>query len=108
MAAAQALRPTYGRRSTGAGHKLTLGFDPIQPAPLYEEKELARQGRTMNFVENSLGATDLKVERVGSRAILRGTVPSAERARVAEKLALLEPGIYDVDNQLRVVPDQPR
>jgi osmotically-inducible protein OsmY len=81
---------------------LTLGFDAPVPSALYEQKEVSRQGRTLAFVERQLGATDLQMERVGNRAILKGRVPSEERARLAERIARLEPGIQEVDNQLEI------
>jgi hypothetical protein len=104
LSAAQALRPVGGRRSTGAGHKLTLGFDEPAPTPLYLEKEAARQGRSLAFLESKLEASQLRMEKVGNRAILTGKVPSEDRARLAERLARLEPGIYEVDNMLEIAP----
>jgi osmotically-inducible protein OsmY len=101
-----ASQSNYARRSTGSGHKLTLGFTPTAPEPLYQEKESERQGRTLAFVQQSLHASDLRIDRVGNKAILEGTVESEQRARVAEKLALLEPGIYEVENRLQVARPQ--
>ncbi len=100
--AMSAAQTNYARRSTGSGHKLTLGFTPPVPTSLYQEKESERQGRTLAFVQKSLQASDLRMDRVGNKAILQGTVESQQRARVAEKMALLEPGIYEVENRLQV------
>lgn len=102
--AMMASRTSNARRSTGSGHKLTLGFTPTAPTPLYQEKELERQGRTLAFVRQSLQASDLQIDRVGNKAILQGTVESPQRARIAEKMARLEPGIYEVENRLQVTP----
>ena len=46
----------------------------------------------------------MQVEMEGETVVLRGTVPSERDRDLAARLALLEPGISAVRNELRVVP----
>lgn len=49
-------------------------------------------------------AGQISVRMEGSTAVLQGTVPSEADRSLAEGLALIEPGIADVRNELVVVP----
>lgn len=51
---------------------------------------------------DSFDAEALRIENDGGCITLRGTVPTEELRRRAESLALLVPGVSDVDNALRV------
>ncbi len=49
---------------------------------------------------------DLTVEMDGETAILRGTVDSEDQRLLVERMAKLEPGISEVQNELQVVPPE--
>ncbi|MFM7072447.1 MAG: BON domain-containing protein [Planctomycetota bacterium] len=50
------------------------------------------------------GVSGLSVQMAGETAVIRGTVQSEEQKELVERLAKLEPGISDVQNELEVVP----
>ncbi len=54
------------------------------------------------------GKGEITVSMEGSTAVLRGTVESAHARDVAERLAMLEPGIAEVRNELIVRPAEPK
>jgi hypothetical protein len=53
-------------------------------------------------VDDRVDASDIEVQIVDSRVLLRGTVASRAEKRVAEVIAELTAGVADVDNYLRV------
>ena len=45
---------------------------------------------------------NVQVKMTGKKATLTGTVPTESKKKILERLAKLEPGIYEVDNQLTI------
>lgn len=60
------------------------------------------------IVSRSIGRLPIKVEMEGRTAVLKGTVESDHDRGLAERLAMLEPGISDVRNELTVGPAAPK
>ena len=59
------------------------------------------------IVAPSVGKAPITVEMEGRTAVLKGTVESDRARELAERLALLEPGISVVRNELTVDPVEP-
>ncbi len=58
--------------------------------------------RSFTSAASRIAGAAVEISIQGRTAVLRGTVPSAGDRLVAERLALLEPGIERVENQLTV------
>jgi osmotically-inducible protein OsmY len=90
---------SYGRRTTTPRSSMDLGFD-YAGAPVEElsTKVAARLTKTstLHF------PAPLQVSVENGTAQLRGSVASEHQRALAEQLALLEPGVRRVDNQLTV------
>ena len=80
--------------------------------PAVSTSDLGRQLRdgirVLNEASRARGYTSgmTAVALDGQTATLRGVVASEYDRLVAEKMALLEPGVARVENQLRVVPQK--
>ncbi len=81
--------------------KLVPGFEP--PAPSAVRAAPAVQTR-INHTLAAHAMTGAQIQISGQTATLRGSVNSPHEAALAEQLALLEPGISQVQNQLTVAP----
>ena len=60
------------------------------------------------IVSRSRNQAPIKVEMEGRTAVLTGTVDTDHARDLAERLAMLEPGISDVRNELIVDPAAPK
>jgi osmotically-inducible protein OsmY len=79
--------------------KVTLGFKPApQPASVIATGLTSRLTRILG---QSVGS-GVQVELADGTAILSGTVPTSQEKLLAESLAMLEPGIAQVQNDLVV------
>jgi osmotically-inducible protein OsmY len=73
----------------------------VQPAAVATKV----RGRMTSLLTNrSIAAPDVEV--VGDTVVLRGVAKSESQRLMIEKLALMEPGVYAVDNQMTVA-EQP-
>lgn len=80
---------------------LRLGFEaPVVPAAPVQTRLTTRVQRVLNVAPSR--PVTINVE--GRVAILRGTVATEHEKLLAEKLAMLEPGISEVKNDLVVAP----
>jgi hypothetical protein len=83
--------------------KLRVGFSYPAVAPT---QVTARLANTLNMPAIQTSGSPLSVSTAstdqGTVVVLRGTVATAEDRMVAEQLALLEPGISKVQNELTV------
>lgn len=89
----------YGRRTTSVRPSLDLGFDYAGPAT--EELAPKFSARVAKFSSVRFH-TPLQVSMENGTAVLRGAVASEHERALVEQLALLEPGVRRVDNQLTV------
>jgi hypothetical protein len=81
--------------------KLVPGFEPpVQSATRAAPAVETRLNRT--FAVHAMAGAQIQIS--GQTATLRGSVGSAHEAMLAEHLALLEPGISQVQNLLTVAP----
>lgn len=87
--------------------RLTLGFEPAPRAPAEVSTSLSRQLATSltsrlgsAFAKDRIRSIEVSLE--DGKATLRGTVPSERERTLAALLALFEPGISEVQNQLVV------
>jgi len=71
---------------------------------LSREEKIRDDVNTHLVWDNRIDAKDIRVEVVGSRVILIGTVPSYSDRWQAEDDAYSIPGVRSVDNRLKVVP----
>ncbi|NMC20195.1 MAG: BON domain-containing protein [Thermogutta sp.] len=89
---------------------LKVGFDvPQRESGGGGEPALAAVSAAKSFASAASripGAT-VEISVQGRTAVLQGTVPSDRERLVAERLALLEPGIERVENRLTVAPPPP-
>jgi hypothetical protein len=91
----------------GGGSKLRIptkiGFSaPATPAMATVRSQ--RFASRIPKIPSFKGVSGLSVEMAGETAVIRGTVQSAEQRELVERLAMLEPGISAVQNELQVVP----
>lgn len=86
---------------------MRLGF---QPSGLSSEALGKRSTDVINrvLVRESYASSPITVQLTGRVAVLRGTVQSEHGRDIAARLALLEPGISDVQNELIVSPPEPK
>jgi hypothetical protein len=79
--------------------QMSIGFRPRPVATPQLSNQLAsRLGRAPQFQIHG----PLQVELVGRTVVLRGTVDSAHARDLAERMAMLEPGVSTVQNELSV------
>ncbi len=79
--------------------KLSLGFTP--PPKLAANFTTASSIRLTRSLERSVG-TGVQVQLADATVVLAGTVPTTTEKMLAEQLALLEPGVARVQNDLVV------
>ena len=100
--------------ATGGGGKsalyeprLVIGFEPT-PRPVHELEQTLAARLAASIALRQWGQIEVSV--AGRTATLRGEVASADARRLAEALVRLEPGISDVQNDLRATspPAAPR
>lgn len=77
--------------------RLKLGFTPPAPSASMMSTSLSRINGILSA--KNLGNATLS----GNSVVLTGTVQSPDDKLLAEKLAMLEPGVRRVENQLRVI-----
>ena len=109
----QANRTTQMGGNMGAGArsqvpvrtKLTIGFAyaPTPPSAVISRLEQSLRTPEIAIAEAPLTVSTTETAQ-GTVAVLRGTVESSEARLLAEQLALLEPGIWNVQNELAVAP----
>jgi len=78
-------------------------FAYARPAPDQLGSRLTWQ---LNNSPRLQARSPLQVSVQGQTAILRGTVATAHDRTVAEQAVRMEAGIWNVDNQLKVIPSQ--
>ncbi len=85
---------------------MLLGFDPAsQPTTVVNARFSTVLKRVLE--RQDVGGGQVNVEMDGSTAVLTGTVATEHARDLIERLAMLEPGIADVRNELRVSPVEP-
>ena len=97
---------SIGRQRNEVRVVLQLGFKPPSPgtlapsrAPSAVASRLAQRMERSSWIQNR---TPLQVSIDQGTATLKGVVASEHDRVLAEKLALLEGGIWKVENQLKV------
>jgi hypothetical protein len=78
---------------------MRLGFVQVRPAPRILSGRVARQ---LTKLPKSMGSHSVSVVMEGKTAVLQGVVKTDHSRVIAERLALLEPGISRVRNELVV------
>lgn len=100
----------YGNQSNSTGrngsnvqlrNQLRIGFQPIHPVSTEVSTRLSHRVLRIPGLEK-LSGVDVKMD--GRTAVLQGTVASQGQRDLLARLALLEPGISDVRNELVVGP----
>ncbi len=81
---------------------MRLGFVQVRPVPQERSQRVVRQ---LDKLPPSIFATPITVVVEGKTAVLQGVVRTDHSKAIAERLALLEPGIYRVRNELTVQPE---
>ena len=84
---------------------LRLGFAKPPSAvnnPVVAQRVSSTLASRFDALQRFANPIDVKLE--GTTAILSGTVADEETSRIASRLALLEPGVYKVQNELAVSP----
>jgi hypothetical protein len=98
----------YGQGGAGAGTKdqqpyfeprIEIGFSVTTPAPTVIQTSIASPWHTPALTSR-FGSVNVSVQ--GSTVTLRGTVPSEEDRQLAAQMAMLEPTVSSVQNDLRV------
>ena len=77
----------------------------VLAADLYDGIKTVREATAIKQVTTSINlasSRQIEVSVVNQTAILRGVVSSQKEKHLAETLALFEPGIWKVENQLKV------
>ena len=77
-------------------------FNHIMIAPRLEAKDIKRKIESAFQRNASIDADKVKIETVGDKIILRGTVRSWAEKKDAEYAAWLAPGVRSVENKLNV------
>lgn len=96
----------YGaRRSTGEIRaKVRLGFSVPRPSPaqlVLQGSKLATRLEQSSWLQTH---SPMEVSIESGTAILRGVVATDHDRRLAERMARLQPGVRQVENQLTVAP----
>lgn len=93
----------FGQQNTAATRpirvSIRLGFTHPGPAPTVVSAKFARRLRRLPSLPS---AESVAVEMDGRTAVLRGEVASGRERDLIARLALLEPGVSDVKNELTV------
>lgn len=96
-----------GRGNTAIRTQMRLGFsEPMPPASVVNSRFSSVVSRVLERADYG-GSGQVTLVMEGQTAVLTGTVASDHARDVIERLALLEPGIADVRNELTVSPDEP-
>lgn len=106
-AGAQRFTPQPGRgnaRGSDLRFPVTLGFSVRRPP---EEKRAAKLQGFMNTLSESWRLETIKVTMENRTATLRGVVVDPHHRLLAERLALLEPGVDAVRNEIRCPEEIP-
>lgn len=103
----------FGRGNTGFGNqfgaqtapepvirfRMTLGFSHPQPAPSTVSTNFAQR---LSRISQLPSAKSVAVTMEDRTAVLAGQVDSEHEKRLIEKLAMMEPGVSEVRNELTV------
>lgn len=103
----------FGRGNTGFGNqfgaqtapepvirfRMTLGFSHPQPAPTTISTNLSQR---LSRIQQLPSAKSVAVTVEDRTAVLAGQVDSEREKRLIEKLAMMEPGVSEVRNELTV------
>ena len=81
---------------------LRLGFEPSFPESSAVSAQLTKRLPRIPGLESVSG---LDVKMVGKTAVIQGVVASQRQRSLISRLAVLEPGISDVQNELTVDPE---
>lgn len=92
----------YGsRRTTGQIRaRIRVGFSVVRPAPAQLSSRLAQRLEKSSWLD---AQSPIEVAFEQGTAILRGVVATEHDRTLAERMARLEPGIRQVENQLTLV-----
>ena len=95
-------RTGYGsRRTTGQIRaRIRVGFSVVRPAPAQLSSRLAQRLEKSSWLD---AQSPIEVAFEQGTAILRGVVATEHDRVLAERMARLEPGIRQVENQLTLV-----
>jgi osmotically-inducible protein OsmY len=83
----------------------TIGFSAPTAAPTAISTKITDQ---LNRWHSIASAGGVNVQVVGKTAVLQGTVPSDHDRDMAAQMAMLEPGVSQVKNELQVTGSAPR
>lgn len=83
-------------------HKVVPGFKQTPPPNLYQAQEASVRSEWIDEIGQRLGITGLRITQQGDTIVLQGQAPTDEESRLAEQLLRLEPGVYDVKNELTI------
>jgi len=83
----------------------SIDFNTPIAAPTAISTKISDQ---LNRWHSNASAGGVNVQIVGKTAVLQGTVPSDHDRDMAAKLAMLEPGVSQVKNELQVTGSAPR
>jgi osmotically-inducible protein OsmY len=83
----------------------TIGFSTPTAAPTAISAKITDQ---LNRSHSIASAGGVNVQIVGKTAVLQGTVPSDHDRDMAAQVAMLEPGVSQVKNELQVTGSAPR
>jgi osmotically-inducible protein OsmY len=89
------------RRTTEVRARIITGFKVSQPAPAQLSSSLAQRLEQSSWIQAN---SPMEVKMEGGTAILRGAVATEHDRELAARMAMLEPGVRKVDNQLVVQP----
>lgn len=82
----------------GAAHTLTLGFPA--DTDLEVEKRTVDLSIRARSLQKQLATDNLSITVEGDKAVLRGVVENDAQKTLVRRIVLLEPGIYEIDDQL--------
>jgi len=85
---------------------IRLGFSEPGIAPTVANNRVSKVFDRV-LQREDFGGGQVNVAMDGTVAVLTGTVPTDHARDLLERLALLEPGISAVQNELTVSPDEP-
>jgi osmotically-inducible protein OsmY len=83
----------------------TIGFSTPSVAPTAISTKISQQ---LNRSHSIASAGGVNVQMVGKTAVLQGTVASDHDRNMASQVAMLEPGVSQVKNELQVTGSAPR
>lgn len=96
------LGSSYGaRRTTEIRARMRTAFTVPRTAPGQVGSKLAQRLEKSSWIETH-SPMEVKIE--GGTAVLRGVVATEHDRAIAGRMAMLEPGVRQVDNQLEVQP----